>query len=147
VNVSGTVRADRGTIDIEHAGDNGQINISNVDMRADIVKIGAFGTNGTLNVGGGILSADTTLKLYAPGSSGVINFIADVTLSGASTKIIAADTVKIFDAVTVTIGGANPASVFTNHPHYAGFGGDNTTTGTFAGAGATTSALAGAPHY
>jgi hypothetical protein len=147
VNVSGTVRADRGTIDIEHAGDNGQINISNADIRADIVKIGAFGTNGTLNVGGGILSADTTLKLYAPGSSGTINFIADVTLSGASTKIIAADTVKIFDAIKVTIGGVNPASVFTNHAHYTGFGGDNTTTGTFAGAGATTSALAGAPHY
>ena len=148
VNISGTVRADRGTVDIEHAGDNGQINISNVDMRADIVKIGAFGTNGTLNIGGGILSADTTLKLYAPGSNGTINFIADVTLSGASAKIIAGDTVNIFDAVIVTIGGARPASVFTNHANYTGFGGNGSRTGTFAGAGATNpQPLSGAPPF
>ena len=93
------------------------------------------------------LEVSINLESVAPGSNGIINFIADVTLSGTSTKIIAADTVKIFDAIKVTIGGVNPASVFTNHAHYTGFGGDNTTTGTFAGAGATTSALAGAPHY
>ncbi len=137
INVNGTVQADRGTVDIEHAGDNGQINLTNADVRADIVKVGVFGSNGTLNIGGGTLSADTTLKLYAPGSSGTINFLADVTLSGASAKIIAGDTVNIFNTVIVTIGGVNPASVFTNHPNYTGFGGNGSRTGTFAGAGAT----------
>jgi hypothetical protein len=148
INVNGTVQADRGTVDIEHAGDNGQINLTNATLRADIVKVGAFGTNGTLNIGGGTLSADTTLKLYAPGSSGTINFIADVTLSGASAKIIAGDTVNIFDAVIVTIGGVSPASVFTNHANYTGFGGNGSRTGTFAGAGATNpQPLSSAPPF
>ena len=137
ININGTVHADRGTVDIEHAGDNGQINLTNADVRADIVKVGVFGSNGTLNIGGGILSADTTLKLYAPGSSGTINFLADVTLSGASAKIIAGDTVNIFDSVIVTIGGVSPASVFTNHANYTGFGGNGSRSGTFAGAGAS----------
>ena len=142
------MQADRGTVDIEHAGDNGQINLTNADVRADIVKVGVFGSNGTLNIGGGILSADTTLKLYAPGSSGTINFLADVTLNGASAKIIAGDTVNIFDSVIVTIGGVSPASVFTNHANYAGFGGNGSRSGTFAGAGASNpQPLSNAPPF
>jgi len=69
------------------------------------------------------LSADTTLKLYSPGSNGTVNFVADVTLGGASTKIIAGNTVNIFNGVVVTVGGNHPASVFTNNANYSGFGG------------------------
>ena len=36
----------------------------------------------------------------------------------------------------VTIGGSTPAQVYTNNANYTGFGGNGTTTGTFAGAGA-----------
>jgi hypothetical protein len=43
--------------------------------------------------------------------------------------------------------GPSAADVFTNHPHYTGFGGDATTTGTFAGKGAVTHPLSGAPGY
>src|SRR5207302_11194603 len=122
--------------DIENAVANGQITLSSATVRADIIKIGAFGTNGTLNIGGGSISADTMLKLYAPSSNGTINFTADVTLGGASTKIIAGDTVNIFNGVVVTVGGNHPASVFTNNANYSGFGGNGSRTGTFGGAGA-----------
>ena len=89
-----------------------------------------------LNIGGGALSADTTLKLYAPGSNGQLNFVSNVTLGGNSAKILAANSVTIFNNVVVTIGGPNPADVYTNNANYTGFGGNGTTTGTFAGAGA-----------
>lgn len=141
-NVNGTITADRGTIDIRHTGDAGQINVSGpnttdtINAHADVIKVAALGNNGVLNVGRGTLSADTTLKLYAPGSNGTVNFVADVTLSGASTKIIAGNTVNIFNGVAVNIGGQNPASVFTNHANYTGYGGNGSLSGTFTGAGA-----------
>jgi hypothetical protein len=137
VNVSGRVQADRGAVDIRHIGDSGNINLTNADVRADIVKVAALGNNGTLNIGGGAFSADTTLKLYATGSNGSVNFIADVTLDGASQKIIAGNSVTIFNNVTVTILGQNPASVFTNHANYSRLnGGNGSTTGIFGGVGA-----------
>src|SRR5206468_7601596 len=61
---------------------------------------------------------------------------SNVTLGGNSKKILAADSVTIFNNVVVTIGGEALADVFTNHPNYTGFGGNGSTTGTFAGAGA-----------
>ncbi len=89
-----------------------------------------------LNIGAGTLSADTMLKLYAPGSNGQLNFISNVTLGGNSAKILAANSVTIFDNVVVTIGGELPVDVYTNNANYTGFGGNGTRTGTFAGAGA-----------
>ena len=115
---------------------NGAITFNNASAHADILKAGVFGANGVLNIGGGTLSADTTLKLYAPGSNGELNFISNVTLDGNSKKILAANSVTIFDNVVVTIGGNAPADVFTNHANYTGFGGNGSRTGTFAGAGA-----------
>jgi hypothetical protein len=76
------------------------------------------------------------LKLYAPGSNGQLNFVSNVTLGGNSAKILAANSVTIFNNVVVTIGGPNPADVYTNNANYTGFGGNKSTTGTFAGAGA-----------
>jgi hypothetical protein len=37
--------------------------------------------------------------------------------------------------------------VFTNNANYTGFGGNNSSTGTFAGAGATTQPRAAAPGF
>lgn len=132
-NVGGTFRA--------YIDGNGTIALNNASVAADVLKVGAFGTNGVLNIGGGILSADTTLKLYASGSNGQINFISDVTLGGDSAKIIAADSVTIFNGVVVTVGNIadeNPASIYTNNANYsADFGGNGSTTGTFAGSGAS----------
>ena len=121
---------------------NGRITFNNASAHADVLKAGVFGANGTLNIGGGTLSADSTLKLYAPGSNGQLNFISNVTLGGNGAKILAANSITIFDNVVVTIGGKNPANVYTGftgeipNANYTGFGGNGSTSGTFAGAGA-----------
>ena len=115
---------------------NGTITFNNATARADVLKAGVFGANGVLNIGGGTLSADTTLELYAPGSNGQLNFVSNVTLGGNSAKILAANSITIFDNVVVTIGGKAPVDVYTNNANYTGFGGNGSTTGTFAGAGA-----------
>jgi hypothetical protein len=115
---------------------NGAITFNNASAHADILKAGVFGANGVLNIGAGTLSADTTLKLYAPGSNGQLNFVSNVTLGGNSAKILAANSITIFNNVVVTIGGKALADVYTNNPNYTGFGGNGSTTGTFAGAGA-----------
>ncbi len=121
---------------------NGTITFTNASAHADVLKAGVFGANGVLNVGGGALSADSTLKLYAPGSNGQLNFVSNVTLGGNSAKILAANTITIFNNVVVTIGGSKPADVYTGftnetpNANYTGFGGNGSTTGTFGGAGA-----------
>ena len=120
---------------------DGTITFNNASAHADVLKVGVFGTNGVLNVGGGTLSADTTLKLYAPGSNGQLNFVSNVTLGGNSAKILAANSVTIFNNVVVTIGGSKPADVTPDslakpNANYTGFGGNGSTTGTFGGAGA-----------
>jgi hypothetical protein len=115
---------------------DGTTTFTNASVAADVFKAGVFGANGVLNVGGGTLSANTTLELYATGSNGQLNFVSDVTLGGNSLKYLAANSVTIFNSVTVTIGGPNAANVYTNNANYSGFGGNGSTTGTFAGAGA-----------
>ena len=116
---------------------NGAITFNNASAHADVLKAGVFGANGVLNIGGGALSADTMLKLYAPGSNGQLNFVSNVTLGGDSKKILAANSITIFDNVVVTIGGELAADVFTNNANYSEqWGGNGSTTGTFAGAGA-----------
>jgi hypothetical protein len=158
INMSGTAQADRGTIEITNNGTGtgpgpgpgpgvGAINLTNATLAADTVKVGALGANGTLNIGGGTISADTLIKLYAGGSSGTVDFVDNVTLSGTSAKIIAANTVIINNGKIVTILGPTAADVFTNHANYSGFGGNSTTTGTFGGKGANTHPLSGAPGY
>ena len=147
INMNGTAQADRGTIEMTNNGLTGQVNLTNATLMADTIKVGALGDNGTLNIGGGTISADTVLKLYAGGSNGTIDFVNNVTLSGNSAKIIAANTVIINNGKIVTILGPSAADVFTNHPNYTGFGGNGSTTGTFAGKGANTHPLSGAPGY
>jgi len=138
-NINREIVADRGTIDIRHAGDSGQNVLGGpgegdgIDAHADVIKVAALGNNGVLTIGNGMLSADTTLKLYSLGNKGTINFVADVTLGGASTKIIAGNTINIFNGVVVAVGGSHPASIFTNNANYSGSGGNGSRTGTFGG--------------
>src|SRR3984893_10740259 len=138
--VGGQVQADQGTVDIETTGLAGTININAATLHGDIVKIGALGTNGALNIGAGnLLNADTAIELYAGGSNGTINFLSNVTLTSPR-NILAANTINIAQNVIVTINavGAAQADVFTNNPNYFGFGGTGNpaTSGTFGGAGA-----------
>jgi hypothetical protein len=128
---------------------NGIIAFNNASVHAEVLKAGVFGTNGVLNIGGGNLSANTTLELYARGSSGgQLNFTSDVTLGGNSTKILAADSVTIFNGVTVTIDGPNRADVYTNNANYArSDGGNGSTSGTFAGGANNPQPLSIAPSF
>lgn len=148
INVAGgTVRADRGTIDIQNTGATGAVNLTNANLNANIVKVGALGNNGQLTIGGGTITADSAIKLYAGGSNGTVLFNGDVSLNGNSVKTIAGDTVTIVNGKTVTIGGSQPASVFTNKANYSGSGGNGSTSGKFGGAGATTQSFGNRPGY
>jgi FecR protein len=129
---------------------NGAITFNNASAHADVLKVGALGNNGTLTIGGGTLSGDTTLKLYAGGSNGSIDFVANVSLRSLNdVAIIAANTVTIENGVVVTTSGIDgvAASVFTNVPNYTGSGGNGTKTGMFAGDGAVTNPFDQAPPF
>ena len=141
VTVDGGVEADKGRVDIRHTGAGGIVNLGNatssVTLNGDVVKAGALGANGVLNVGQGSLSADSVLKLYAPSSNGTLNFVGSVNLSSGTDTILAANTITIQPTVVVTVAGnGGPAQVFTNNPNYSGSGGTNANNGTFAGNGA-----------
>jgi hypothetical protein len=145
-----TIRADRGSVDIRHTGDSGTIGMTNAQISADIVKVGALGNNGSLTIGGGRISADTILKLYAVGTNGSVNFVSDVTLAGSSMKIIAGSTVTVQNNVVVQIGSpaGTRADVYVpdiNHANYSNFnGGNNSTTGKFIIEGTQASPVNGA---
>lgn len=142
----GTVQADKGTVDIRNNG-VGKVDITNASIRGDVVKIGALGANGQLNIGGGSINADTSLKLYGGTSNGQVRFTNNTTLSGAGTKIIAGKTVTIDNGKTVTIGGSAAANVYTDNANYTGSGGNGSRTGTFGGQGATTQGFSGRPSF
>jgi hypothetical protein len=150
LNVSGTIQADQGEVDIRQTGVAGQTTLNNATIHGDVVKVSALGNNGSLNIGSGnAISADSVIKLYAVGSNGTLNFLSSVTLTSPS-NILAANTINISQGAVVTIANqANTkADVFTNNPNYFGFGGTGTpaTAGTFAGAGANNpQPLANAP--
>jgi hypothetical protein len=136
-NANGSIQADQGTIDINHHGNNGAINISSANMAADVIKIQMFGNNGVLTIGGGTIDANSALTLYAAGSNGSIVFNANVTLSSNSAAIIAANTVTINNGVTVFINSSNAALVYANVANYSATnGGNGSTTGSFGGPGA-----------
>ena len=130
---------------------NGTIAFNSTTVNANTLKAGVFGPNGTIMIGSGPLSANTLMRLYATGSSGTIDFTASVTLtlnSATTAIILAANKITIDQNVVVTIVGSFPASVYANIANYQGWGGTGgSNTGTFAGNGATTSALGGQPGF
>jgi mannose-6-phosphate isomerase-like protein (cupin superfamily) len=159
VDVNGTVTASKGTVDIRHNGSNGAVNISdasgvnNALISGDVVKIGALGPSGVLTIGAGTLSANDTLKLYGASATGEVRFVDNVTIGGQNFTIIAGNTVTINNNKVVTVNGAR-ADVYTGftngipNANYTGFGGNNRTTGTFAGAGANNpQPLSNAPPF
>jgi hypothetical protein len=146
LNVTGAkIQADRGKIEMRNDGDAGAITLQNATLRANTVKLEALGKNGQLNIGGGTISADAVIDLYASGSNGQVTFTDNVTLSGASAKTIAGHSVTIANDKTVNVSGSGPANVFTNNPNYTGSGGNGSTTGRFGGAGAITQPFSARP--
>ena len=146
VNITGAkIQADRGKIDISNSGENGAISVQHANLSANAIKLQALGKNGQLNIGGGTISANSAIDLYASGSNGQVNFNDNVTLSGTSVKTIAGHTVTIANDKTVTVSGSGPANVFTNNPNYTGSGGNGSRTGRFGGSGATTQPFSSRP--
>ena len=127
----------------------GVFSLNNTTIAADAIKVGVFGANGALQIGGGTISANTLLKLYAPGSNGMLNFVGNVTLSSGTAANLAASTITIQPSIVVTIAGnGGAANVYTNNANYAGFGGTNRSNGTFGGNGANTPLpLSSAPAF
>ncbi len=145
-----SIRADKGSVDIRHTGSGGSIFLTDSNIAADTVKIGALGANGTLSIGGGRINADTLLQLYATGSNGSVVFISNVLLSGGSMKLIAGNTVTVNNGITVSV--ANPiADIYVsdlNHANYQSFnGGNNSTTGRFILEGTESSPVSGATTH
>src|SRR5437660_8353463 len=68
-NVNGKIVADRGTIDVRHTGDSGQIVLGGpgegdrLDAHGDIIQGAALGNNGVLPIGNGGLPADNSFQL------------------------------------------------------------------------------------
>jgi hypothetical protein len=150
ININGGGSYDAGGTFLAEIDGSGTITFNNASVHANVLQVGALGTNGVLNIGGGrILSADTTLKLYAPGSNGMLNFVGNVTLSSGTAANLAASTITIQPSVVVTIAGnGGAANVYTTNPNYAGFGGNNPANGTFGGNGANRpQPLANAPSF
>jgi hypothetical protein len=143
-----TIRADKGTVDMRNTGAGGLISLTNAQISADTVKIGALGSNGALTIGGGRINADTLLQLYATGSNGSVVFVSNVLLSGNSLKIIAGNTVTVNNGVTVEVGGPQRAEIYVpalNNANYSNFnGGNNSTNGRFIVEGTSASPVNGA---
>jgi filamentous hemagglutinin len=124
---------------------NGTITFDTVTAHADVVRAAVFGSNGTLRIGGGSISANTILHLYATGGNGTLDFFRDVTLSSGTLMNLAGKTITIEQGVTVTIAGnGGPAHIYTDNPNYNFTPGPNytgpapnTSNGSFAGNGAT----------
>jgi FecR protein len=146
INISGGSYSVGGTF-LGNIDGSGTFTLNATIAAGDAVKIGVFGTNGTLRIGGGSISASTLLHLYAPGSNGIVDFVGNVTLNSSTAPAIAGNTVRIENGVVVTILGVIPANVFTNLPEYSGSGGNGSTSGRFAGAGATKQPLGGQPAF
>jgi hypothetical protein len=130
-------------VDIRHTGADSALALSGsgvndfVDVRADIIKVGALSSGGRLIVGAGSLSADSVLRLYAPSSNGELQFISNVTLRSGVETTLAAGTITIDPGIAVDIQGASGAAdVFTNNANYSSHGGTNPANGIFTGNGA-----------
>jgi hypothetical protein len=142
----GKAVAEKGTVELLNNGVQGTISLNNATISGDVVKIGALASNGQVLIRGGTISADTTLKLYAPRGNGSVRFLEDTTLGGNGAKLIVGHQVTIDNGKTVTIGGSQAASVYAQKPNYTGSGGNGSTTGTFGGKGANTFPKKDAPR-
>jgi len=116
-------------------GISGMMTFNAANINADVIKVGVFNDTGVLKIGGGSMNANTLLRLYAPGSNGMIDFVGNVTLSSNSAVIVlAANTIRIEDDITVTLLGSR-TTIYANNRQYSGDGGDGTTSGMFSHSG------------
>ncbi|MEZ0276358.1 MAG: hypothetical protein ACAH88_15720, partial [Roseimicrobium sp.] len=100
----------------------GNINLTNTTSSGDVFKATTLGANGWITIGGGNISANTLIQLYAEGATGGVKFIESTTLNSSSVKI-AGKTVEIVNGKVVSIP-QNNIKVFSDAHNYnvTGFG-------------------------
>ena len=117
----GKLTADRGTIDIhtDAASAAGNVQLTAAQLAADIVKVGALGTEGQLTItAGSQVSATSLLRLYGgEGATGKVLFTGSgtVTLNGSQIDI-AGKTVQIDGSTKVQNNGTT--AVYTDNQQF-----------------------------
>ncbi|HKP93286.1 MAG TPA: hypothetical protein VJS88_05275, partial [Chthoniobacterales bacterium] len=113
INISGpapaptpSIAASKGTVEVRHDGGTGQIALTDVWMSADVLKVGALGSDGTLTLSGGTrLDGDSQVLLYAGSSNGTISVLGTVRVNSLHTFL---------RATTITVDSA--AQLIVNSP-------------------------------
>ncbi len=111
----------------EITSQSGNVNIQNADLSADVLRVHTLGTNGQLIIGGSNLTATQALKLYAEGSNGMVEFVANSSLNGPTT--IAGKTVQVDNGVSVNINDPIDFRVHADNQNFNGGAYGNFTTG------------------
>jgi hypothetical protein len=119
------------------------INLTDASITADMLKIQALGTAGQITIGGSsVLTGNSQLELYAGNltshTGGLIDFVANTTLTSNVAGTLAAATITIANGVDVTVNSPSALNIYGNNLNYSSAGGNSTTTGTFTGTGAPT---------
>lgn len=133
INISGptaaptpSIAADRGTVAVRNTGTNGQITLNEVSMSADVLKIGALGSDGTLTLNGGSrLSGDSQVLLYGGSSNGSIVVLGMVQVTSFSTVLRATTiTINSVGALNINSGAGGTLDIFANQRNWGsgGFG-------------------------
>ncbi|MEO5721226.1 MAG: hypothetical protein ABIR71_07135 [Chthoniobacterales bacterium] len=106
---------------------------NSANLRADVIKAGAFGANGQLNIGNSSLNANSLIRLYATGSNGEPQLYCHDHLEFQFPDRAGGQHHHHSAERRCLIQGDNGvANVYTNNPNYSGFGGTNPTNGTSA---------------
>jgi len=121
----GGVEIDGSDVSIESR--QGNVTIDQANIMADFLRVRTLAPNGTLMIGNSTLSATTGMHLYAEGSNGTVQFVANTTLNGPAT--IAANKVQVDPSVNVTVGNPNSLNVHSNVENFNRGGYGNFTNG------------------
>jgi hypothetical protein len=132
INISGpvpaptpSIAASKGTVEVRHTGTNGQITLTDVWMSADVLKIGALGSDGKLTLSGGTrLDGDSQVLLYAGSSNGTISVLGTVRVNSLHTFLRAtAITVDATGRLIVTSPAGGSLDIFANIRNWGSSGG------------------------
>lgn len=112
---------------IPESAPGGTIHLTNANMSAEILRIGALGPDGSIIISNGsILSASNTLKIYGGTASGLVHFTGGgtITLAGGGEAFIRGHTVRIDLGTTVDNDGMAATTVQATQHQYniTGFG-------------------------
>jgi len=133
VNIDGGVEATKGQVVVRNNNSNANPGIlldGNAYLAGDIVKVGALGTSGVLQINSGaFITADTQALLYGGGNpGGAIKFVGggSVTISSPET-IMRAHTVEVQNGMSVNVGTGAMSDIVrifadTRHFGIGGFG-------------------------